>query len=305
MVNKEAPPKNQENYIGHRSGKAVIVEFSHWHYMPSGGRHHKWKCVCDCGNEFVALGTNLKRQGHTTSCGCEQKRKMSEARDAYFENLVPDDIVGVRFGRLVVDSFSHWIDTKQSRTSVWSCTCDCGGKIDMRRGYLTTTPVPSCGCYRSEVLRELRTTHGYTKTPTYTSWSKMKERCNLDTYVEAEYYGDRGIKVCEEWDESFESFLRDMGERPEGMTLDRIDPEKGYNKENCRWADPTVQAYNRRKSAANTSGRTGVFLRDDGSYNALIGYYKENIQLAMGVSFEEAVKAREEAELKYYGWNKE
>lgn len=304
-VDKDLPPKNLDKYIGYRSGKLEIIEFSHWHYLPSGGRHHKWLCRCDCGNETIAFGTNVMKKGHTTSCGCERDRRLKEGHSNYFKNLIPQDMEGKRFGRLIVESFAGWIETKTSRVSTWSCVCDCGNTIVMRRSYLVTTPTPSCGCYRSEVLRELRTTHGQTGSPTYISWMKMKERCNLKSYAEQEYYQDRGITVCPEWNESFEKFLEDMGERPEGTTLDRINSDLGYYKENCRWADLTTQSYNRRKRADNSSGRTGVYLREDGTYEARIGYYGENILLASKVSYKDAVKAREEAEIKYYGWNKE
>ena len=86
-------------------------------------------------------------------------------------------------------------------------------------------------------------THNHTQgghSPTYGSWRSMRYRCTKD-----EKYIARGITVCQEWAESFEAFLRDMGVRPEGMTLDRVDNDKGYYKENCRWATPKQQAYNR------------------------------------------------------------
>ena len=88
-------------------------------------------------------------------------------------------------------------------------------------------------------------THGHTKfggykSPTYCTWFSMKYRCKKD-----ERYSKRGITVCEEWN-NFENFLKDMGERPEGMSLDRIENDKGYYKENCRWATPLEQSLNRR-----------------------------------------------------------
>lgn len=188
---------------------------------------------------------------------------------------------------------------------MWDCLCDCGNSIEMRRSYLQATEVPSCGCHKSEVLSALQTKHGMYGTPTHKSWMKMKERCYLDSYKEKDYYQDRGIKVCDRWLESFENFLEDMGERPEGTSLDRIDPDKGYSPENCRWADLTIQAYNRRMNTNNTSGRTGVYQLKNGNWQAIISFYKERIVLAYDVSFEVACKAREEAELKYYGQVKE
>ena len=96
-----------------------------------------------------------------------------------------------------------------------------------------------------------------------------------------------------------------MGERPEGTSLDRIDGNLGYFKGNCRWATLGVQSYNREMNSNNTSGRTGVYLKPNGLYKAMIGFDNKSITLATNVSFKDACIAREKAELEYYGWTKQ
>lgn len=90
--------------------------------------------------------------------------------------------------------------------------------------------------------------HGHTangkRTPTYHSWRMMRERCNRSKNLMFKYYGARGIKVCKRWDK-FTNFLKDMSERPEHMTLDRIDSDKHYCKKNCKWSCSVEQAHNR------------------------------------------------------------
>lgn len=285
--------------LGQKFGRLEVISFD----SISKNGHTKWLCRCECGKETVKFATNL-RKAHTQSCGCLQIERSQEALSEWRENFVPDDEIGKKYGRVTVESFAGWIqpEGRASRVSTWNTICQCGTKVVKRREALQDHS--SCGCWFSEKLAEARTTHGMSGTPTHMSWRKMIERCYSESYVEKEHYQDRGILVCEKW-HKFEGFYEDMGERPEGMTLDRIDGNLGYYKENCRWATLGVQAFNRKMNWNNSSGRTGVYLLPNGLYKAMIGFENENILLINNTSFEKACQVRAEAELKYYGWNKE
>ena len=305
-VNEEfKKPKGFVDYTGFKTGKVEVLSFHSWHYQPSGQRKSKWLCQCQCGQQFVATGSNLKQEGHTTSCGCEKKQIFAKHREKVRSGeWVPEKLVGKSFGRLTVTGFKEWNRlSDEQQVSVWNCLCECGNEHSTRRSNLQD--YSSCGCWKAEKISELQTKHGMYGTPTHKSWQKMKERCLSDSYREKDYYQDKGIGVCQEWIDSFEAFYADMGERPAGMTLDRIDGSKGYFKENCRWADLTLQAYNKGMMSSNTSGRTGVHQLANGNWQAIISYYKERIILAYNVSFESASQARAEGELKYYGWTKD
>lgn len=302
---EEIKPKGFVDYTGFKTGKVVVLAFDSWHVQPSGQKKSKWLCSCECGSEFVAMGSNLKKEGHTTSCGCEKRQIFVKHREKVASGeWIPEKLNGQKFGRLTVVGFKQWDRlTDDQRVSVWDCMCDCGTSHTTRRNNLQD--YSSCGCWFREKISASSTKHGMHGTPAHKSWTKMKERCYLNSYKEKDYYQDRGIEVCDRWLESFENFFEDMGERPEGTTLDRIDSNLGYFKENCRWADLTIQAYNRRMNTNNTSGRTGVFQLRNGNWQAIISHYKERIILAYDVSFEDACKAREQGELNYYGWTKE
>ena len=155
------------------------------------------------------------------------------------------DLKGQRFGRLIVLEESSKRD--KARNVYWLCQCDCGNTKEISGQNLKKGLTTSCGCYSKEVNLAKNTKHGYYGTPTYKSWDKMMQRCTNQKCKEYVWYGQRGITICEEW-KDFANFLSDMGERPAGTSIDRIDVNKGYFKANCRWASAEVQANNTRRN---------------------------------------------------------
>ena len=149
------------------------------------------------------------------------------------------------------------------------------------------------------IFEDTRFTHGMHKTRTYKTWGKMKSRCrdaNNDSYY---LYGGRGIYLCEKWN-TFLGFLEDMGERPEGRTLDRINNNDGYHKDNCRWATPLEQVLNRRRIKGKLFP-TGVsfYPKYKNSYMARIRIQGKTFFIG---SFSSASKARRQYEIFYKEW---
>lgn len=147
------------------------------------------------------------------------------------------DLTGLRFGGTVVVSRAE-NTASQLR---WLCMCDCGRNHIAYGGNLRSGKTKSCGCLR----RHNAVTHDMSRTSTYGSWQAMKARCSNPNKPQFKDYGGRGISYDPKW-ESFEGFLADMGKAPKDYSIDRIDNNSGYYKENCRWTDDKIQARNRR-----------------------------------------------------------
>ena len=144
--------------------------------------------------------------------------------------------------------------------------------------------------------------HKLTKTPEYKTWQHIKDRCFNKKNKGFKNYGGRGITVCDEWRESFSSFYRDMGQRPSKKhSIDRIDNEKGYYKDNCRWADRITQNNNQRLRKDNKSGFKGVcWDKSKNMFAAYISVNSKRILVGTFKTIKEAIEERKKAESKNY-----
>jgi len=150
------------------------------------------------------------------------------------------DLSGQKFGKLTA---IKRVGKDRHGNILWHCLCDCGNTSTVRTNSLKSGRIKTCGCFNIG-----RTTHGLSRMPINYVWQAMIQRCyNINNPV-YKNYGGRGIKVCYRWRNSFEAFFDDMGHPEKGMSIDRIDNDKGYSPDNCKWSTAKEQCNNTRKN---------------------------------------------------------
>lgn len=225
------PRDDGTSHVARQTRDLTRETFGRWVAIdraPNRGGRAYWRCRCECGAERDVLAASLVG-GRSTSCGC-------------WASLVE---VGDRYGRLVVVGPATRNKHGQGRSL---CRCDCGTEVVVINSQMTSSHTRSCGCLSRDATRERATKHGMSESRTYVAWENMIQRCYNKRHPSYENYGGRKIEVAREWRESFDAFLRDMGEAAEGDYIDRIDVDGNYQASNCRWVDAKTSARNKRNT---------------------------------------------------------
>lgn len=203
------------------------------------------------------------------------------------------DMKGQRFGRLTVIEVAG---RDKSKNVTWTCQCDCGAEVVVSGINLRVGDTKSCGCLHREKIKEQMSTHGYSKTRLYKVWAGIKSRCynpNCDNY---KYYGAKGITMCDDWKDNFESFRKwsfdngyDESAGSQECTIDRIDNSMPYSPENCRWTDHVIQCNNQSKNKIfEYDGRALTMAEWAREFD--IKYTTLRARIRRGIPFEEAIK---------------
>jgi len=212
-------------------------------YFPEKKPGKYYECLCSCGMIMIKAGTEL-RAGRSTRCKDCMYREMYD----------PDREIGKRYGKWKVLEFTGMHKGLQQ----FKVRCSCGFERIHSASDLRLKRSTQCMVCHNRAISLKNVKHGMHKSKLYKVWSAMLARCNNPNSTSYKWYGARGIKVCKSW-EKFANFYKDMGDQPKGLTLDRINNNKGYCKSNCRWVTHQENCQNRRKKYERTrKNRTTV-----------------------------------------------
>lgn len=240
-----------------------------------------WNCKCFCGNEVVRdVGSLTSKRSQIKTCGCFRK-----------------DFSGQKFGYLEI------LKIVNHGGLFWLAKCDCGNEVKLPISkFIKRT---SCGCRNNEskvIHGHARRSHKNGQTKLYTTWIALKDRCFNPNNQAFQYYGGRGITVCERWLD-FNKFAEDMGDPPNSkVSIDRIDTDLGYSPENCRWASNKTQVVNKRGKVRKASSRyKGVVRFSETKWRARITVDKKLLCLGLYDSEESAALAYNKKALQVWG----
>lgn len=259
---------------GQRFGSLVVLEKTESRKVKHG-TVARWKCKCDCGKIKVVDGTGL-REGRIKTCGTHKK-----------------EYIGQRYGRLVVLEELKTTRKNGVNTRWFKCKCDCGNIVNVRQSNLVTE-TRSCGCYKRDSARERQTIHGMNGTRVWNIYYQMKQRCYNTNHTEYHNYGGRGITICDEWlDENdgakrFFEWASANGYK-DNLTIDRVDNNRGYSPDNCRWVTRYEQSRNRRTNVIVEYKGQQMILKD---FSKLTGVNRNTASkmLKQGKSVDEIVE---------------
>lgn len=211
------------------------------------------------------------------------------------EVFIIKDLTGQRFGRLVVlgrNGSDKW------KNVTWSCKCDCGNDVVVSGSYLRNGETKSCGCLQKEIAKKRMSTHGCTKTRLYRVWAGIKSRCYNPNSCNYQYYGAKGVEMCELWKNNFDAFKEwafnngyDENAQAQECTVDRIDNSLSYSPSNCRISNHTVQCNNQTSNKIfSYNGKTMTMAEWARIFG--IKYTTLRARIRRGVPFEDAIKIK-------------
>ena len=279
--------KQREDLTGQRFGMLTVIGRNpeDYVYKCNGRKEPRWDCICDCQKDnpnpeiTTVMHHNLKN-GHCWNCGRHNKNKFK-------------DETGNRYGKLVVIMRApDRIDAKGEKHTRFICKCDCGNYTEEDGHTLRIGHAKSCGCLKVEAS----TIHGGKGSRLYGVWCGIKRRCYNPNLPSFKYYGARGIGICDEWKDDFAAF-RDWAfshgydENAEKFecTIDRINVNKGYSPDNCRFVSMKVQANNRTNTVKIDSGHGEMVTVNDISEATGIANYTIRSRIDSGWTYDQII----------------